>query len=227
MVLGSVEEPNVVFYEQSQMDVDASKAARHRVYQTVLMIKVTAPGVTDWAPYRAQPADVKRHPEAYARFLEVKGDVGSPSVQIVPGITANEAQELIDYGIHTLTKLCDAEVLPRHLIHLQASARRINEVFKHEKVSNETITRADASDDVPAPDRRDHPADVRRPVFPAGDSPEVGATPERLRPSGRLDSGPGITRPDVGRDRPGGQGAEEGWLTPNWNLSFGTPIARH
>ena len=162
MVLGKVEKPNVVFYDQSKMDPDKSKEANKRVYTTVLMVKYTQPGVTDWAPQRAQKQDIENNREAYELYLQTKGDVGAPSVTIIPGIRPDESQELIDYGIVTITKLCDAEVLPPHLQHLQASARRLNEVLKNEQIENERTHTSEETGSVEGPGRggpqpsRDH-----------------------------------------------------------------------
>ena len=151
MVQGVPHEPNVVFYEQSKMDPDLSKAANKRVYKTVLMVKYTQPGVTDWAPARAQTEDIKAHPEEYQQFLDTRDDVGSPSVEIIPGITQDEAQELIDYGLTTITKLCEALTLPEHLTHVQQSAIRINEVLKHEQQANEESNEEEGETEITEP----------------------------------------------------------------------------
>ena len=220
MVQGEMPDPNCVFYEQSKLDVDKSKAAGRRVYSTVLMVKYTQPGVTDWAPQRAQKADIRNNPEAYAYFERTKNDVGSPSVDMIPGIHPNEAQELIDYGIITITKLCEAQTLPAHLQHLQASARRLNEVLKHEQESNEKVHQAE---EVPAPDRRDDTVNFGQPSVPRSAGPEVGAVTEGLREGGRLDGGEGRT----GTEGPDSQARREevqkvsSWDSPNWSLSIG------
>lgn len=200
MVQGKPQEPTVVFYDQSKMDVDASKAAGRRVYNTVLMVKYTQPGVTDWAPQRAQKADIANNPEEYDLYLRTKDDVGSPSVTIIPGISPDESQELIDYGIVTITKLCEATILPAHLQHIQASARRLNEVLKHERQTNEQVHSQEAhkAEEMPAPDRRVDTADIGRPELPAGHQPQVGTATRGSRPGGRLDGGQGQARQEAG-----------------------------
>lgn len=242
MVLGKVEKPNVVFYEESCMDVEKSKAAGRRIYSTVLMVKYTQPGVTDWAPQRAQKQDILNNQEAYQYFLQTKGDVGSPSVKIIPGIKADEAQELIDYGIVTITKLCDAEVLPRHLLHLQASARRLNEVMKDEQTRNqqehdsyrpstgdaeveiETQNVGQAKEEdwhVPAPDRRDDTVGMRRRVLPTGPQDGGGETREGLRSGGRDDGGQGtIPGPEKEHDSAWRTEGVNTWGSPNWSITF-------
>lgn len=220
MVQGEMPDPNCVFYEQSKLDVDKSKAAGRRVYSTVLMVKYTQPGVTDWAPQRAQRADIKNNPEAYAYFERTKNDVGSPAVDTIPGIHPNEAQELIDYGIITITKLCEARTLPAHLQHLQASARRLNEVLKHEQESNEKVHQ---TEEVPAPDRRDDTVDLGQSSLPGGLGTEVGTAPEGIRPGGRLDGGEGRTGTE-GQDSQAGREEVQkvdSWDSPNWSMSIG------
>jgi hypothetical protein len=165
IVDGDKPDPNCVFYEESKLDVEASKAAGRRVYTTVLMVKYTQPGVTDWAPQRAQRADIEHNQDAYNYYKNTKADVGSPSVTILPGIRPDESQELIDYGILTITKLCQANTLPAHLQHLQASARRLNEVLKHEQENNE---KAHQAEEVLTADRPDNPVDLGRPELSRG-----------------------------------------------------------
>ncbi len=221
MVDGDKPDPNCVFYEESKIDVEASKKADRRIYNTVLMVKYTQPGVTDWAPQRAQPADIKNNPEAYSYFLTTKGDVGSPSVTIIPGIHPNEAQELIDYGVGTITKLCAAKTLPAHLQHLQASARRLSEVLENERESNEKNHQE--TEDVSATGRPVDAVDVGRPVLPGSVSAEVIPAAGRVCEGGRLDGSEGQNRPegtDIEARREEGQKVGT-WSDPNWNISFG------
>lgn len=239
MVVGAIEDPNCVFYEQSKMIPELSREAKRRIYKTVLMVKYTQPGVTDWAPQRAQKADIENNQEAYNYFLETKGDIGAPSIEIIPGIDPGELQELIDYGLLTITKLCEANTLPAHLLHVQASARRINEVFKNEQQANkegddqETTESSDhegqttpgrtsrvaehirtgrSGDDrtVSEDCRRINARDVIRPDIETGAGIEERETAERVRPSRRINSGTGITRPE-GKIEP---------LYPSYNWSM-------
>jgi hypothetical protein len=220
MVQGEMPDPNCVFYEQSKLDVEKSKAAGRRIYSTVLMVKYTQPGVTDWAPQRAQKADIRNNPEAYAYFERTKNDVGSPSVDMIPGIHPNEAQELIDYGIITITKLCEAQTLPAHLQHLQASARRLNEVLKHEQESNE---KAHQTEEMLATDRRNDTVGMRPTAVSRSPGTQVGSVTGGLREGGRLDGGEGRTGQE---DRTPETRCEEvqkvdRWDSPNWSLSIG------
>ena len=115
MVQGEEENPNVQFYEQSKMNPEQSKAAGKRVYQTRLMIKKTQPGLDDFAAYVAQPADIAEWPDEHQYYLNTKEDVGSPLIDILPGLGMDVIQELRDYGLTTITKLCAAKTLPVHL----------------------------------------------------------------------------------------------------------------
>jgi hypothetical protein len=239
MVLGAVEDPNCVFYEQSKMNPDLSKAAGKRVYQTVLMVKYTQPGVTDWAPARAQKADIEKNQEAYNYFEKTRGDVGAPSINIIPGISPNEAQELIDYGMLTITQLCEAQTLPQHLQHVQDSARRINEVLTNEQQSNEegyieentqligngNARAGESTQDVPAPGRRQYAGDERRPVVEDCEFIPAGKTEIRPGKGGRINSRQRAAGQVNGHDRGRSQEAQKqvGFKLPStdWNLSFG------
>ncbi|RKX23165.1 MAG: hypothetical protein DRP45_10820 [Candidatus Zixiibacteriota bacterium] len=200
MMLGEEENPYVQFYEKSQMNVKLSKAAGHRVYETVVMCKKTQPGLDDFVAYVAQPADIRDNPDEYDSFMNNKGDIGSPSVDIIPGVNPNEVQELIDYGITTITKLCEAKTLPQHLIHVQASGRRIQEALRHEQEANEE-SHSEETSDVPSPNRPIDTAPVRRSSVQAGDGSEGGEVAERPHPRGLEYGG--------------------GGLSPNWNIQIG------
>jgi hypothetical protein len=227
MVDGEKPDPHCQFYEQSKLDVDASKAAGRRIYSTVLMVKYTQPGVTDWAPQRAQRADIEQNQDAYNYFLTTKADVGSPSITILPGIRPDECQELIDYGILTITKLCQANTLPKHLQHLQASARRLNEVLKYERKNNEEVHTKEAgaiqAEVVPAPDRQVNAVDERRCDVPGGLIPQVGTIADGSREGGRLNGGEGRTGSQDEDHQAGREKSEEvaRWDNPNWSLSIG------
>ena len=192
MVEGVPEEPNVVFYEQSKMNPDESKAAGKRVYHTRTMIKKTQPGVTDWAAYVAQREDIAKYPKEYQLFLATRADVGSPSIDIIPGITPDEQQELIDYGMLTVTKLCEANTVPAHLEHVRASARRISSILKQEQHANEQSHEQEANEeshseetsDVPSPNRQQHSRDVIQPSIQGSGRAGSGETKEGVRESG-------------------------------------------
>lgn len=220
MVLGPVQDPNCVFYEQSKMDPDASKKAGRRIYRTVLMVKYTQPGVTDWAPQRAQKADIQNNREAYEYFLHNKADIGAPSIDIIPGITAAQKQELIDYGMHTITQLVAANTVPHHLQHVQDSARRINEVFKHEQQTNEegvveeddNKEGASHAQNVPAPDRPVDPVDERRPAVQGRDEPRVREVAERPRTRRPIHSGEGVKQDH--------NGISPAYPASNWSITL-------
>lgn len=217
MVMGREENPNVIFYEQSKMNPDLSREAGRRVYQTRLMIKKTQPGLPDFAAYVAQPSDIKEWPDEYQYFLNTQGDAGSPPIDIIPGIPMDIIQELRDMHITTITRLVNANTLPAHLQPAQASARRLNEVLKHEQENNSI-----QAEEVPAADRPDDPVDLGRPELSRGLGPEVGPTTEGVRQGGRLDSGEGRTGTEAEGHRPGRQEEEKvDYTSPNWSISFG------
>ena len=232
MVNGAEENPHVQFYEQSTMNPDESKLAGKRVYHTRLMIKKTQPGLADFAAYVAQPKDIEEWPDEHQYYLNTKGDVGSPGIDIIPGLGMDVIQELRDYGLLTITKLCAAKTLPVHLQPAQASARRLNEVLQHEQSTNET----NQNEEMPASDRRIDPADVGRQELPGSPGAQVGAIGPGPGQGGRLNSGQGIpgtedqdgrTRRQEGQDRqeePGGQAAQvkSPWaLSNNWSIPIG------
>ena len=230
MVMGEAENPNVSFYEQSRMNPELSKAAGTRVYETVVMIKKTQPGLTDFVAYRAQPKDIKEYPDEYQYLLNTKADIGSPGIEIIPGLTQNEVQELKDYGITTITKLCDAETLPAHLQHCQVSAQRINEVFKNEQQSNEEsqqeenvgeeggITQDTRSTEVlPEACRSIDTGYVGRPSTEDSPATPDRGTAGRPLPGGRINSGERVTTAENAGHIPG----RKEKVSNDWSISFG------
>ena len=230
MVNGAEENPNVQFYEKSTMNPDESRVAKKRVYHTRLMIKKTQPGLADFAAYVAQPADLEEWPDEYQYFLNTQGDVGSPGIDIIPGLAMDVIQELRDIGVTTITKLCEALTLPAHLQHAQASARRLNEVLHHEQSTNE----AKQTEDVSATDRRIDPDNVGQSVLQRGTPGEVNPITGGPHTGRRLNGGegyPGSEDQDsqarrqeeqAGHQEPGGKATKVGaWDNPNWDLSFG------
>jgi hypothetical protein len=217
MVQGKPHNPNVTFYEQSKMDATKSRELGKRHYDTTLMVKYTQPGVTDWAPQRAQKEDIQNNPEEYQQFLSTRDDVGSPSVTTIPGINPNEGQELIDYGIITITQLVHAKTIPKHLEHVQQSAIRINEVFKNEREINEEVHQETGSGGSCGSEEKEVPTEAKvmsqtdRPINPANVSgPGVSRSTEV---SGDTDS--------EGIHKGGRINDSKDYLTPNWDISFG------
>lgn len=227
MVTGSEENPNVQFYEQSTMNPDESKLAGKRVYHTRLMIKKTQPGLADFAAYAAQPRDIEEWPDEYQFFLNNKGDVGSPGIDIIPGLGMDVIQELRDYGLLTITKLCAAKTLPAHLQPAQASARRLNEVLQNEQSTNETKQ----TEEVPSADRRIDPTDVGRHDVPRSPGAEVSAIGAGPGQGGRFDGGEGRvgSEDQDGRtgcqedqeEETGGQVKNPLVFSDNWSISIG------
>ena len=192
MVVGQEENPNVQFFEKATMNPDLSKEAGKRVYVTRVMIKKTQPGLADFASYVAQPKDIQEWPDEYQYYLNTKGDVGSPGVEILPGLDMNKIQELKDYGLTTITKLCAALTLPAHLLPAQASARRLNEVLHNEQQENEKD---------PETDRQVDTNNVGRRVLPTSPGAEVGTSPGGAHQGGRLDSRQGSPGAQADSDR--------------------------
>lgn len=241
MVEGAVHDPNCLFYEESKMIPELSAEAGRRIYRTVLMVKYTQPGVTDWAPRRAQKEDIANNKEAYNYFMQTKADVGSPSIDIIPGIEAQEKQELIDYGILTITQLVEAITVPVHLQHVQDSAKRINEVLQHEQEENEQKGTAQEEGSIPKPGGKDSVGKGQGLGATVGqrDEAEHGArqVPETDRridatdvgqhdvPAGRGQEGRGSReRVHQGGRLNGDQSTLPGpfvkGLTPNWTISI-------
>ncbi len=219
-MLGDIVDPNVVFFDKATMNVTKSKEAKRRIYDTVLMVTRRNPGITDYAAEIAQPADIKANPAEYQYYLHNREGVGSPGTSIIPGINTSEIQELFDYGLDTINKLCAANTLPAHLEHLKASALRINKVLQEES----------------SHDRQENPIEETRPESPeAGRVNGHGTGLEQqgmLAADRRHDPGPveqqrvsGGEGNDSSKDSQGIQADRRvdyrKGLTPNWTLSIG------
>jgi hypothetical protein len=164
LVVGKPIDPTIEFYEQALLDVDASKAEKRRVYKTQLMVKRRVPGVTDYVAQRATAVDVRRWPAEYHLFKTQVESKKSPGVEVIPGISSVEKQELIDRGYSTVERLATAPDLPEYLAHLQPPARRIHMAIKAEESHNgneeenqqEDRREAQQAESVPAEHRQHH-----------------------------------------------------------------------
>lgn len=201
MVQGEFDDPRCVFFDKATLDVEASKEAGKRVYISTVMIKLTQAGVTDWVAYRAQAEDFLKYPEEYQYFLNNRQGERSPRIDIIPGMEMAHQQELIDYGLGTIDKLCAAELVPPHLEYAQASARRLQIALRqeidhgHEKGQTESGQKAreeSIAEDGPAPDRRDHPDRVQGRAVPDRAGREKGHPAKGSPPGGRLNGGGGL-----------------------------------
>jgi hypothetical protein len=142
MVVGKTSNPNVIFFEHAALNVPNSKQAGRRVYDTLVYIKLSQPGVDDNISYLAQKEDVTKYPDEYQYFLNNKGGRTAPGVEIIPGLDIAHLQELRDYGILTVAKLAEMEAVPPHLSYAHRAARVLNQAFEDmsydEESSNQT-----------------------------------------------------------------------------------------
>jgi len=218
MVNGKPAKPRCVFYESATLDHEASKAAGRRVYTAVVMCKLTQPGVHDWTAYHAQADDFLRYPEEYEYYLTNRQGTRSPSIDIIPGLEMVHKQELIDYGLATIDKLCAAKILPQHLMYAQDSARRLRAALNQETGRNgETRENQEQGNtgerrDVLAPAGQDNVHHVGRPVPPQG-SESGSLSTGGVHPGGPDNGGQGATD---------GSRADDGigYRLPNYNWDW-------
>lgn len=137
MVVGKTQNPNVIFFEQAVLNVPNSKEAGRRVYDTLVYIKLSQPGVTDTISYQAQKGDIEKYPEEFAYFQQNRGGKTKPGVEIIPNLDVAHLQELRDYGILTVAKLAEMEVVPPHLAYAHRAAQVLNHAF--EDMENDNI----------------------------------------------------------------------------------------
>jgi hypothetical protein len=195
MVEGRPVDPTVTFYEQAVLDVENSNKEGHRVYRNQVMIKRIVPGVTDYVAQRASAQDIKRWPEEYEAFNTEVHKMKSPGLEVLPGISNVEKQELIDRGLSTVARLADSLNVPEHLAHLQPVARRIHQAIQAEEIQHgneeegkQEESREETADVSTAP-RRDDRADVGQPDIPHVRSNVVTERPEGNKTSGRYNGG--------------------------------------
>lgn len=189
LVVGEQPDPNATFYEKAVMDAPASREAKRRIYVKELYIKLTQPGVRDWVAYKATPADIKKYAEAYQYFLNNRQGAKAPGVEIIPNLDMAHLQELIDYGLSTIPKLAEAEMVPPHLEYAREAAIKLNSVLQEsndgEEENREEIREAQ---DVSAPSRREHATDVGQPELLGSDGSPAGDVAQRI-PPGRPEHG--------------------------------------
>ena len=191
LVVGKPTRARVSFYDQMTLDVAESKKQNRRIYREVCYIKETYPGVTDWVPRKATPADAGRFPDEYRLYQTQKMEVSkglTVPVSSVPGITPAERQELIDYGIVDLAALAEADTLPPHLVPLKCRAKMTLEALQamendSYEESEENHTR---SEDTAAARQEIHDT-VERPELPArAPEPRSVQSAEGPRPARRI-----------------------------------------
>ncbi|GAF87138.1 unnamed protein product, partial [marine sediment metagenome] len=189
MVNGTPHIPNVIFYEKAVLDRDASERESRRVYTKVVFIKITQPGLTDWAAYKAQPEDFRKFAEEYDYFLNNKQGTREPGIEIIPELDIAHLQELIDMGIATIPKLAAALQVPPHLEYAQQAAVTINNVLEETKHAQEKA-QSKAQDRektrlVPPADRQKHPTDVGQSGLSPGDSSGENEDAKRFHAGGQ------------------------------------------
>jgi len=169
MVEGKKPNPSAIFFEQAVLDVPASKTAGRRIYTTKLYIKLSQPGVADSMSYEAQKADISTYSDEYQYFLQNRQGTRSPGVEIIPNLDIAHLQELRDYGILTIPKLAEMEVVPPHLEYAHRAAKVFNKALK--ETSNEIHEEKDGEERKTslAPDRQQHRDDVSRHHIPTSD----------------------------------------------------------
>ena len=137
MVVGKPIDPTIEFYEQAILDVRSSKEAGRRVYRSTTMVKRQIPGVKDYVASEAKAQDIKNWPGEYANFQMQLLQRKSPGLEVIPGISNVERQELIDLKLSTLSRLVDGAMnVPGHLQHLVPIASRIQQAIQAEENRN-------------------------------------------------------------------------------------------
>ena len=207
MVEGKPQTPRAVFYDKARMNVEKSKVAGHRIYDTMTYLKETQAGVTDWVAVKARKAHTEHYAEEYQYYLKNKRGVRSPSIDIVPNITPAEIQELIDYGLSTIKLLSEAEQVPPHLAHIHRNAKILQSVFKEQSNGHEGNEENHIEEVLPRQEespasllheanRRFDSRDVQRPEIPASATIPARETPERIQTGGRDNDHKGIVDPN-------------------------------
>jgi hypothetical protein len=173
LVVGKSAEPIAVFFEKAYFDVDASKKAGKRIYRRETYVKLTQPGVTDSVSYKATKADIAEHPEEYERFLsDRQGQRTSAPVSIIPNLDLIHMQELLDYGLTTVSALAHAEHVPAHLEYARKAAIQLDRVLEEQRHANEEDNKQEShrqTEDVSALRGREHGGDVRQPEVTRSD----------------------------------------------------------
>jgi hypothetical protein len=186
LVEGKPQTPRIVFYDKARMNVEKSKVAGHRVYDTFTYLKETQAGVTDWIPVKARPEHLKTYPEEYGQYLSHRRGEKSPLIDIIPNITPAEKQELIDYGLNTIRALAEAIEVPPHLELMHRNAKVLHAVFTEQKnASTEESTIEETNQLIGNGNAR------------AGESTEEGSPTDLLSEANRLHHAPDVGQPIV------------------------------
>lgn len=192
LVEGKPQVARSVFYDKAIMNVQKSRAAGRRVYDTVCFLKETQAGVTDWVAVKARENHIKLYPEEYQHYLASRRGAISPSIEIIPNITPAEMQELIDYGLSTIRVLSEAEQVPPHLTHIHQNAKVLQAVFKEQShgIEEESIEE-EVHEESPEgllsqANRRINARDVERHEVPESSGLRERSPAERVQTSGRI-----------------------------------------
>ena len=188
MVVGKSPNPNAVFFEQAVLNVPRSHENGRRMYDKKVYVKLSQPGIADSISYAAQSGDIEKYPDEYTYFLNNKQGARQPGIEIIPNLDIAHLQELRDYGILTIPKLAEMEIVPPHLEYAHRAALIFNAALKEtsnaeqeESIEENTIQNNGGSEEftfrpkgveittesVPEADRHDNRADVRRCAIPA------------------------------------------------------------
>lgn len=194
LVVGKSQNPNAIFFEHASLDVERSKTEKRRIYNTLVYLKLSHPGVTDSVSYQAQKEDLIKYKDEYEYFLNNKQGSQKPGVEIIPNLELAHLQELRDYGILNIVQLAEMEVIPHHLEYAHRAAKIFNKALQETsngKIEEDRIEEVQ-TEDVSADDRQQYQQDVRRPTVQASNDGEgqVRETAEG-RSSGRRSHGRG------------------------------------
>ena len=170
MVEGKKPNPNAVFYEHAALNVERSKASGHRMYDKKVYIKLSNPGIADSMSYEAQKADIQQYRDEYEYFLQNKQGIREPGIEIIPNLDIAHLQELRDYGILTIPKLAEMELVPPHLEYAQRAAKVFNQALQETShVSEEESIEEESpvqTRDVQKADRQEHCNGIGRRAIP-------------------------------------------------------------
>ena len=205
MVVGKKLNPNAIFFEHALLNVERSKAAGRRVYDTKIFIKLSQPGMTDTISYEAQKADIEGYPDEYQYFLQNKQGTRAPGIEIIPNLDIAHLQELRDYGILTIPQLAEAVTLPQHLTYAHRAAQIFNKALQETANGRqEESISEESTENVPTTDRQDNRIDVGRHALPASDRREEVHTANGHETGGQAQRHNGV--------KPG--------ISDNWSLEY-------
>lgn len=182
MVTGRPADPHVTFFEKAILNVEKSREAQRRIYDTHTFIQKRYPGVTDYVPEIATKQDLKRYAVEYANFKATEPGASSPAVEIIPNLTMAEKQELRDIGIRNIKQLAEANTVPLHLSHAQKMARVIYAAMEQNDAEERSSTGEAVQENGPAPLGQDNRHDVGQPRPSAGGgNGSQRQTPQRVQ----------------------------------------------